>query len=236
MVAPSATARESEKKGMSRFAFNEPSSGSQTTRQGAPVPNTRSPSSSETSVKPSSRCSSRWTTAVSAAASMAVVSSPPTPVWRTGSRSTRVGSSDSTTLMSPTASRQTSSQGLTGSTSKWVEEQAGDQLREEVRRLLRQHLAAARSREDVIDPRRLQQIRDRGLAVTDATLGLGGVGRVRDPVVAERVDELDVEHPRRHADAAALLAGQLRDRGTAAVAAFEVLRCREEPVRGEDLE
>ena len=36
---------------MSRFAFSEPSIGSQTTRQGFPEPKTRSPSSSETSVK-----------------------------------------------------------------------------------------------------------------------------------------------------------------------------------------
>ena len=113
MVPPSATASESEKKGMSRFAFSEPSIGSQTTRQGAPEPKTRSPSSSETSVKCSSSCSSRCTTAVSAAASIAVVSSPPSPSWSTGSRSTRVGSSASTALMSPTASRQTSSQGFT---------------------------------------------------------------------------------------------------------------------------
>ena len=37
---PSATASESEKNGMSRFAFSEPSIGSQTTRHGAPVPKT----------------------------------------------------------------------------------------------------------------------------------------------------------------------------------------------------
>jgi hypothetical protein len=39
-VAPSATASDSEKKGMSRLAFSEPSIGSQTTRQGAPEPKT----------------------------------------------------------------------------------------------------------------------------------------------------------------------------------------------------
>ena len=64
---------------MSRLAFSEPSIGSQTTRHGFPVPKTRSPSSSETSVKLSSSASSRCTTAVSAAASIAVVSSPPSP-------------------------------------------------------------------------------------------------------------------------------------------------------------
>ena len=64
---------------MLRFAFSEPSIGSQTTRHGVPVPKTRSPSSSETSVKSWSSCSSRCTTAVSAAASIAVVSSPPSP-------------------------------------------------------------------------------------------------------------------------------------------------------------
>ena len=98
---------------MSRLAFSEPSIGSHDDAPGAPAPKTRSPSSSETSVKSSSSASSRCTTAVSAAASIAVVSSPPSPWASTGSRSTRVGSSASTALMSPTASRHTSSHGFT---------------------------------------------------------------------------------------------------------------------------
>ena len=61
-------------------------------RRAPPSPNVRSPSSSETSTKSSPSAARRATTASSAAWSMAVVSSPPTPSRRTGSRSTRVGS------------------------------------------------------------------------------------------------------------------------------------------------
>ena len=92
--------------------------------------------------------------------------------------------------MSATQSRQRLSQ----STLNGVEEQAARELREEVRRLLRHHLAAARALEDVLDPRRAQQEGAVGLAGVDARDRLVGVGRVADALVAdEPVDELGVE-------------------------------------------
>ena len=60
------------------------------------------------------------------------------------------------------------------------------ELREEVGRLLRHHLAAAGALEHVLDPRRAQQEGDVGLALVDTSGGLARVGRVGDPVVAER--------------------------------------------------
>ena len=73
-MSPSATAIEIEKNGMPRFAFSEPSIGSTTTVN---RPSPRTPTSSLTSVTSSPRKRSRITR--SAAASIAVVSSPPSP-------------------------------------------------------------------------------------------------------------------------------------------------------------
>src|SRR5207302_82363 len=68
----------------------------------------------ETRTKLSAVCSSRATTAASAAPSIAVVSSPPWPSRSTGSRSALVGScSVSTRSMSAAQARQVSSQWLT---------------------------------------------------------------------------------------------------------------------------
>jgi hypothetical protein len=72
-------------KGISRFAFIEPSIGSMTATV---VPRSISPTSSETTLT-SSKCLS---TAASARASTTVVSSPPSPRPRTASRSSRRGS------------------------------------------------------------------------------------------------------------------------------------------------
>ena len=75
-----------------------------------------------------------------------------------------------------------------------VEEQAARQLREEVRRLLRHHLAAPRALEDVLDPRRPEQEGAVELARVDARDRLVEIGRVAEPLVPdEPVDELDVE-------------------------------------------
>jgi hypothetical protein len=71
--------------------------------------------------------------------------------------------------------------------SKRMEEKAADELGKEVRRLLRQHLAAPRVGEDVLDPSRPQQVRDGRFAFVDAPLGLLRVGGVRDPVLTEGV-------------------------------------------------
>ena len=94
---------------MPRFALIEPSIGSTTTMV-EPVP--MRPTSSETMV--TSRSRNRATIASSAAWSIAVVSSPPSPAPTTGSRSARVGSSSSTPRTSSTAPRQTASQSVRG--------------------------------------------------------------------------------------------------------------------------
>ena len=80
---------------------------------------------------------------------------------------------------------------------------------------------------------------------------LVGVGRVRDPVVPERVDELDVEPARLAADDRRAVARHLDDRRPAVVGeggerscrvvdrravAVEAALAREDAVRGEDLE
>src|SRR6185437_7200671 len=162
MVAPSATASESAKKGIPRLAFSDPSIGSTTTCVGPPEPNVRSPSSSEISVKSAPVVSSRRTIASSAAASIATVSSPPLPAPTTGSRSTRVGSSASTPRTSSTAAREVASQSV-----KWLKQKARGQLGEEVGGFLRQDLALACAREHVLDPRRPEQERPLGLAAID---------------------------------------------------------------------
>src|SRR5437762_405813 len=189
IVAPPATATDNAKKGIPRLAFREPSIGSTTTCVAPPEPKSRSPSSSEISVKSPPAASSRRTIADSAAASIAVVSSPPSPAPTTGSRSSRVGSSTSTPRTSSTAARQTESQ----SSVKREEQQAGDELRIEVGALLRHRLAPLGDDEHVLDPRRAHQHRHGGLAGVDRPHRLVPVGRVADPVVPEPVDEADVE-------------------------------------------
>src|SRR6266516_2895743 len=174
MVAPSATANESAKNGIPRLAFSDPSIGSTTTCVGPPEPNVRSPSSSEISVKSAPVVSSRLTIVSSAAASIATVSSPPLPAPTTGSRSTRVGSSASTPRTSSNAARQVASQSV-----KRLKQKARGQLRIEVGRLLRQHLALARAREHVLDPGRPEQ---------ECSLGLAGVdGLDVEPVALEQL-------------------------------------------------
>ena len=86
--------------------------GSTTTWVEPPSPKTRSPSSSEISVKLAPVASSRRTIASSEAASIATVSSPPSPAPTTGSRSTRVGRSTRTPRTSSTAARQVVSQSI----------------------------------------------------------------------------------------------------------------------------
>src|SRR6185295_11546029 len=176
---------ETEKNGIPRFALSEPSIGSTTIRHG-PSPS-RMPTSSETIVAPStSRRRSRITR--SAAASTAVVSSPPWPSPTTGSRSTRVGRSARTPCTSSTAPRQSASQSLKGQ-----EQETGDELGIEVGALLGHRLAALGDREHVLDPGRTHQHRDLGLARVHRAHGLVAVRRVADALVSEPVDERDVE-------------------------------------------
>src|SRR5262245_11138293 len=174
---------------MPRLAFSEPSIGSTTTCVGPPAPNSRSPSSSEMSVKSPPTLSSRRTIASSAAASIATVSSPPLPAPTTGSRSTRLGSSTSTACTSSTAARQVAAQSVV----KRLEQQARGQLRKEVRRLLRHHLAVARAREHVLDFGWPQEERRLGFAAVDSRDGLVALRRVGDALGSECVDDLDVQ-------------------------------------------
>ena len=75
-----------------------------------------------------------------------------------------------------------------------MEEKAARELREEVGRLLRHHLAAPGALEDVLDPRRAEQEGAVELARVDPRDRLVDVGRVAEPFVAdEPIDELDVE-------------------------------------------
>ena len=177
---------------MSRFAFSEPSIGSQTTRVGPPPLNVALAELLRDEREALVELLEPSHDAASAAASIAVVSSPPTPSCEHG--------------LALDAGRQLGEHGLDvrrprrgrprARASQRVEEEAGDQLREEVGRLLRQHLAAARVGEDVLDPRRAHQVRDRRLAVAGRAAAPRRRRACRDPVVAQRVDELDVEQAR----------------------------------------
>ena len=169
---------------MPRFALSEPSIGSITRTVSEP---SRRPSSSETIDAPVAR--KRSTIASSAAWSIAVVSSPPSPVPMTGSRSARVGSRSSTASTSATAARQ-SSQPVSHSGSI---EKPGRELRIEERALLRHHVAAPRDLPDVLDPRRAEEERRRRLAAVDRRDRLVAVRRVRHALERERRDDLGVE-------------------------------------------
>ena len=125
---------------MPRFAFSEPSIGSTTTR-GPPAADALAELLGDEREALVERLEAREHDRVSAAASIAVVSSPPSP-----------GADDGLALGARRQlgehARATSADGVAAepraSRSQRVEEQAGEQLREEVGRLLRHHLAAAR--------------------------------------------------------------------------------------------
>src|SRR5712691_44738 len=184
IVGPEATAMESAKNPMPRFAFSEPSIGSITTNV---APSLITPASSETIVRPST-FSNRARITRSAAASIAVVSSPPFPDPTTGSRSERRGNSASTPRTSSTAARQRGSQSV-----KRVEEQARGQLGIEVRALLRHRLTAPRDRPDVLDPSRTKQERRFGVAAVHRRDRFGALRRVGHALRGDPLDDLDVE-------------------------------------------
>src|SRR5207247_1517799 len=172
IACPSATAIESEKNGMPRLALIEPSIGSTTTTSvDVSARGGRMPSSSDTSVKSAPVESSQATTTCSAAASIAVVSSPPSPTPSTCSRSARVGSSSSTPRTSATAARQVASQSVR-SRSQREEQQSGRKLGVEVGALLRQRLAALDDVAHLLDRGRAQQQSSAGLAAVDPRHGL----------------------------------------------------------------
>src|SRR6266508_4259432 len=184
IVDPDATATESEKKPILRFAFSEPSIGSITTYT---EPSPTVPISSDTNVT-SSTSSKRASTTRSAAWSIAVVSSPPMPAPTTGSRSARVGSSASTRRTSTTASRQSASQSV-----KRMEEQARGELRIEVGALLRHRLAPTRDGPDVLDARGAEQEGGLGLAAVDGGDSLLATWRIADALGRDALHDLDVE-------------------------------------------
>ena len=132
---------------------------------------TRSPSSSETRWKssPSSACSrsSRTTIAPSAAASTAVVSSPPSPSPITGSRSSRVGIAreDPAQILDRATTEPEPRRGHGSSGWKSRPETS---FGIEVRALLRHRLAAAGDREHVLDPSRPHQHGDLRLTLSTA--------------------------------------------------------------------
>src|SRR3954467_13429747 len=111
----------------------------------------------------------------SAAASIAVVSSPPLPCESTGSRSARDGSSASTPRTSSTAPRQSASQSV-----KRVEEQPAGELRGAIRGLLRKHVATARPLENGLDRRGPNEQCCLGLAAVDGSLPLLSSRRLRN--------------------------------------------------------
>src|SRR4051794_40659876 len=203
--------------------------GSSTTQVGPPA---RMPSSSETSVKSPASASKRATTASSTAPSIAVVSSPPSPVRRTGSRSERLGRSASTPRTSSTAERQTVNQSVKGE-----EEQTRGELGVEERALLRHHLAGARHLSDLLDGRRAQQEGRLGLAGVDGGTGLFRVRRVPH-LAGIPGDELRVELVGGTVDEPGAGAGvDLRDRAAAVrllVERRKRARRQCDPVRGED--
>src|SRR4051794_22336982 len=168
---------------MPRFALSEPSIGSMTTRV-RPLPS--SPTSSETIVASTPLKHARMTR--SAAASIAVVSSPPSPCESTGSRSARVGSSTNSARTSSAAARQSASQSV-----KRIQQQTAGELREEVRRLLRQYLAAACTLEHGVDRRGPYEQRRLRVAAVDGRLGLLAARRVRHALRMQPLDELDVQ-------------------------------------------
>src|SRR5437764_7619915 len=184
IVSPSATAIESEKKGMPRFALSDPSIGSMTRSGSASAPSR--PTSSETIAPAASRTRARI--APSAAWSVAVVSSPPRPAPPTGSRSARVGSRSSTASTSATAARQSSSQASV----KRKHQQAGGELRIEERALLRHHVAAARDLPDVLDTRRAQEEGCLGIAAIDGRDRLFTARRVGEAARRGVFDDLRI--------------------------------------------
>src|SRR5438105_1591171 len=189
IVGPLETAIDSEKNPMPRFALSEPSIGSITKRASPPEPRRTSPRSSDTSTPSRLAASNLRMIPDSAAASIAVVSSPPSPVPTTGSRSARVGSSASANRTSSTAARQRSSQPSV----KRVEEETRGELREEVRALLGHDVAATCYREDVVDARRAEQERRLRVPRVDGRDSLVAARRVRHALRCESIDELHVE-------------------------------------------
>src|SRR4051794_31151559 len=228
MVSPSETAMESEKNGMPRFALSEPSIGS-TTKRGRPTP--MRPTSSETTAPAASRTRARMTS--SAAWSIAVVSSPPSPAPTTGSRSARVGIRSRTAPTSATAARQSSGQSV-----KWQHQQAGRELRIEERALLRHDVAAARGCPDVLEAGRPQEEGGFRLAAVDGGDRLLAMRRVGDPARGESIDHLRVEKavPREQLVAPAAIEHRPREvlEGRVDRHARRIARALGDPVRRED--
>ena len=191
IVGPSATASESEKNGIPRLAFTEPSIGSTTTRIGAA--RAEGPLAEllrdEHEVRVERLEPGDDGILGGRVDRGRVVAALALPEHRLALEAGRQLARARLDVRDAVAAELEPVGGSYG-----VEEQAARQLGEEVRRLLRHHLAAARALEDVLDARRAQEERPVELAGVDARDRLAEVGRVAEPVVAdEAVDELDVE-------------------------------------------
>src|SRR5580765_1218069 len=144
------------------------------------------PASSETIVTSSRANRARIT--LSAAASIAVVSSPPMPAPTTGSRSARPGSSSSTPRTSSTAALQSASQSV-----KRVKEQARRQLGKEVGALLRHRVTPPRDVPHVLDPCGPEQERGLCVAAVDGCNRVLALRRVRHTLRRDSLHDVDVE-------------------------------------------
>src|SRR5437763_14024269 len=227
MLSPSATAIEIEKNGMPRFAFSEPSIGSTTTVQ---RPSPSMPTSSLTMRTSRPRKRSRIT--ASAAASTAVVSSPPSPSPTFGSRSARPGRSTSTAATSSRAARQISSQ-----SANRMEEQAGGELREEERRLLRHDLSRLGEPRDLLRRHRLEQERRRAVAAVDGGDRILGGWCIADTGRRERLDDAWPEVVvGTHADVAAVSVERHALAGALHLVAGHVTKSLDDAVRRKDLQ
>ena len=198
IVGPSATASESEKNGIARLALTDPSIGSTTTPGGPPAPKARTPSSSETSVRSAPSASSRarrrpppprrWR------------SCRPRPRRRAGPARARRASATrrGRRPRSATHARQNASQSITDRRDgRAGRRRASGRSRSSSAASPRRGVRASKTSSIRVGRRRNAQS-----ASPDSTRRSAStpVGRVRDPVVPEPIDELDVELARRAAD------------------------------------
>ena len=191
IVAPSATASEREKNGIPRFAFTEPSIGSTTTVSAPPAPKSRSPSSSETSVKsrperleaPHDGVLGRRVDRGRVVAALAGAED------RLALDARRqLGEHRVEVAHARAAERRASRSRVDG-----MEEEPREQLREEVRCLLR-HRPPRRARAKTSSTRsaRRRKAQSASPRSTGATASSRS-GVYAEPLVPEAVDELDVE-------------------------------------------
>ena len=164
IASPSATAIETEKNGMPRFAFSEPSIGSITTRQRPPP---TSPISSET-IRVAEAGEPRDDDALSRLVDRRRLVAALARADDRLARFPRVGSSASTARTSSVAARQTSRPDQSSGYRSSPEVSLGRS------RSSSASLTSAGSLEDRVERRRPEQERGRGFAAIDGAGGLAG--------------------------------------------------------------